>query len=314
MRVFIDANIYLDLVSKTAEQKFEYIEDLIKKQKIKLVFPRITEEEILRRLPEVAKLFWEDNFQKQAPSSSLLKLPLTTFDPELKAIEEKRKAYINELDVLFKKYLQMVDDFKRRVSDLRAEAIDMPETKKELDSAYERKQRGNPPGGNKIGDNLVWELLLNYCVGEELVIISNDPDWLDNFRSNKKKCYLNPLLEDEWGKSGKKITLYRSLGEFINKFTGKDTFSEEEIKNEKVTTGLLSAMASLSSSASLSSGVSSGYMANMGTVSPSASVSSSGSLNDLLRTAPTLLLKCTNCWFDLQFRPSYCPKCGIYNT
>lgn len=312
MKVFIDANIYLDLVSNTSEQKIEYIENLLRDKQIKLVFPRITEEEILRRLPEVAKLFWEDHIEKKAPASSLLKLPVARLDPELKEIEEKRKAYMNKLGVLYKKYIQVIDDFKKRVISLRLQAFLTPETSDEVKASWERQLRGNPPGGNKIGDNLVWELLLKYCSDEELAIISNDPDWYDSFRSKKKKNFLNPLLEDEWSKNGKRITLYRSLGEFINKFTGRKTVSEEEIKKERFSTGLLSAMASLPGPTL--SGVSSNYVANLGTVSASASATGPVGFSDLLGTAAKFQLKCNNCLFDLQFRPSYCPKCGAYNN
>jgi|WetSurMetagenome_2_1015567.scaffolds.fasta_scaffold109214_2 predicted nucleic acid-binding protein len=232
MRVFIDANIYLNLISDSSEKKLEELERLVQNGDIKLIFPRITEEEVLRRISVVTNRYWEDNILKKSPNKSPLELSIIKKNAKMEEIESIRKNYISKLNELKEYYVKSVEEFKKRLKKLRSAAIPTPENNKIIISAENRKIRGNPPGGNKIGDDLVWEILLSYCKNDNLIIVSNDPDWRDEFRSTEEKYYFNHLLEDEWLSSGKSITLYGTLGEFL-RVHAKIDISEKEIAEEK---------------------------------------------------------------------------------
>ena len=239
MRVFVDTNIYLNLISDKKEEKFDVLEKLTGKKSIELVLPVIIVEEFVRRSPSVASEYWQI-FQDQSPTKSLKELEITEETDFINKVEKSRKEYLEHLGKLKEVYLQSIETFRGKLEKLSKNACATPETAKLLELASKRKLKGNPPGGNRIGDNLVWEIILRYCTNDNLSIVSNDPDWRNIFKSEKNKYYLNPLLMEEWkSKSDKSATLFGSLGEFINSVTKEETITNKDIEEEKRNTTLL---------------------------------------------------------------------------
>jgi len=105
-----------------------------------------------------------------------------------------------------------------------------------LKKAYYRKIKGDPPGKkDHVGDELVWEMLLQYCKDKDndLSIVTQDLRWQEMMPDSEDKA-LSIILEEEWGNSSRgKISLFSTVGEFINEFTGKRKVSREEIALEK---------------------------------------------------------------------------------
>lgn len=81
--------------------------------------------------------------------------------------------------------------------------------------ALQRNRLGNPPGkgGNTVGDEYHWELLLHgVAEGEDIHIISDDGDYASPLRRDD----LDSFLLDEWSRrKGGKARLYRRLSAFF---------------------------------------------------------------------------------------------------
>jgi arsenate reductase-like glutaredoxin family protein len=95
-----------------------------------------------------------------------------------------------------------------------------------------RTLKGNPPrkDNNSFGDAINWELLLQFCLDDDLVIVSGDGDYSSTLDSQK----IDEFIEFEWAKyTDKKLTLFTSFGEFLNKINKSRVIASEEIKEEK---------------------------------------------------------------------------------
>lgn len=234
MRVFIDANYYLKFIDKPLEksESFEELENLLKDEESKrvdLIFPKITREEFVRNALSAKVDFI--NLPEKPP----LEVSFTVVDKETKEkINNLHKEYRRELEKLRKHYRESIEEYVTKLLiKFQKLAIDTPETEDLIIKAHHRKIKGNPPGKkNHIGDELVWEIILKLCVDDDLTIISGDSDWRD--KRYLDEIRLHPFLEKEWKLHSKReILLQQTLGDFINKLTGKETISKKDIEKEK---------------------------------------------------------------------------------
>ena len=93
--------------------------------------------------------------------------------------------------------------------------------------------KGNPPRKNNYsyGDAIIWETLLDVATKDDLAIITGDSDFIEK---RKGTPTLRGFLSKEWSeKTRKKIELFVSLGEFINKYEKKSTITPKVIEEEK---------------------------------------------------------------------------------
>jgi hypothetical protein len=240
MRVFIDSTVYLHFIRASKEKldSLDNLEGLIAEEKVELIFPKITQEEVLRNMLEVPKQYCKtiDNQLPKEPSYAV------SVDKQTRdKIKRLHAGYSEELKKLKGRYLESVSSLRERIFGVfKPKSIVPNETDGLTKTAFYRKLKGNPPGkGKRIGDELAWELLLEYCGEKDLFIVASDPDWSDP--NNREK--LHPLLEEEWlSKSNKKIRLFTTLGQFINSFTKEKRISKEEIEQEKKSTDILDSL------------------------------------------------------------------------
>jgi len=240
MQVFIDTNIYLNYFRSDKEKlaSLEILNKLLKNKKLRLIIPNQTLDEYIRRrssvVEETRNLLL--NRKKQLVSSVPVAPFLGKFS-EMKKLREEIKESENLYNKLIEKYDNATDN-KETASDQLIKKIfslgkKYKETKKILDAAFVRYLKGNPPKKNNFsyGDAIVWETLLVKATGDSLVIITQDSDFIEKKKGNQ---VLQTYLQKEWeGKSKKKIELYVSLGEFMNKFEKKEVVKKEVVAEEK---------------------------------------------------------------------------------
>lgn len=228
--LFIDANIYLHFIRTSNEnmESLDELEKLINAKEIQLIFPKITRNEFLRHISLIA-LNFKKLIDEKVPSAPNLKEP---------KIIEVYKLHIKNIRELSSLYLQSVKSLRQRITKLQLSKLveQLNETEDALKRAYYRKMKGDPPGKTgHIGDELVWEMLIEYCQGKnyDLSIITQDQGWKELMPESKNKI-LSPILEEEWKSISKgKIAVFNTIGEFINDFTGKQKISKEDIDLEK---------------------------------------------------------------------------------
>jgi hypothetical protein len=138
----------------------------------------------------------------------------------------------------------LIDEYRRKIEDKNSainkkiqKLFDLSFKKEEsievLQNAHFRTLRGNPPkkGTDSFGDAIIWELILDELIDDDLFIISADRD----FASERRDGELHELLQKEWKeRSKKKIKLYMGLGEFLNsEFKTTSKISKKELAEEK---------------------------------------------------------------------------------
>ncbi len=140
-----------------------------------------------------------------------------------KYYEEKRKAFLKDAPIREKLIYDILKLGQR-----------IPYSDEILARAEVRHIKGNPPkkkNDDSYGDSINWESLLEYADKDDLVLISKDGDFSEEYTDVAK---IRRFLMEEWNAiTGKKIELYNSLGEFINKFAKTKAIKEEVIKEEK---------------------------------------------------------------------------------
>ena len=239
MRVFIDANIYLQLFGPSGDEA-DYIGKLIKlirAKKIFVVFPRITQYEVLRDMENIYDVKFKRSKKKKPESPGAIEEE----GDELRKIYAKHTASyeeavakdVSQLETKYRVVKKNVID--KIFKDLRPLTEDYPETDELVRRAHLRRLKGYPPGkGPHMGDELAWEILLEHCVDDDLTIIAKDLDWVDKI---SEKLEFHSLLREEWeGKTKKKIRLLNILGEFIKEFPeGKNITSENiEVEEQRI--------------------------------------------------------------------------------
>jgi hypothetical protein len=238
MRLFIDANIYLNYFrrSDASLSSLEELEKLLKQNKLKLVLPNQTRDEYFRNRNGIAEKSRE-LLCGAAELKVMLPAPFIRAWPEAtlvrKRVDATRKAYerlLRRFDATVSKERTPADILIKR---LFAAAEVLEDDKELLNRAYFRYLRGHPPRKNdgSLGDAIMWELLLAR-VRDRLVVITKDTDFSE---MRKGVISFNGFLEREWRATNrnKSIELYDSLGEFINAIEKREAVKKEVVQKEK---------------------------------------------------------------------------------
>ncbi len=242
MRIIIDTNIYLNFYRLNGEQSLEmlnYLNEFIKSDRFELILPKQIKNEFIR-VKNSKKAIYEDhilNFQKDLKTNPHIPLAIESF-PKIRQIEssiKKLNTLADEATEFYKKNVFKSDSkINRQLDKLFTKASCREETDEVLQRAYFRTLRGNPPRKNNssFGDAIIWETILSQYTDDDLVFISNDND----FGSEINKCKIHELLDEEWKeKTNKKLILYSTLGQFINKYKNKEEspIAGKTIKDER---------------------------------------------------------------------------------
>jgi len=231
---FVDTNIYLEyfrMSSATVDSLKELLR-LLRNDDLKLILPKQVKDEYWRNKKGIIKKN-KATIREQIPK----KLKLPNLAANLKEAKKVKKDYLkfkSSLNKLIKKYdtlLKGKTKVEKLIEDIFKMAVSSDEDKNIIEKGYYRYLKGNPPGkNNSYGDAIIWETLIEKFTDGKLSIITDDKDWY----VDEDKESLNELLTREWQeKTGRKLKIYSTLSEFINKFTGKKIIKKEIIQEEK---------------------------------------------------------------------------------
>lgn len=240
MQVFLDTNILLSyLKGRKVNSVLPKILDLAINKKIILITTSQIKDEYLRNFVSAKseRIKEIENTDEDISVNFTKYKNLESFNKEVKKSLEKINTKINKRrDGILKEK----KDFKERELNIKIffnTAINFNEDDEILKKAQLRYLKGNPPRKNKeknesFGDAINWELILRGVdKKDELIVISGDGDYSEILY---EKINLNSLLIFEWKKKSKKrITLFNSLGEFINKFKDEEIVNKKLVNEEK---------------------------------------------------------------------------------
>lgn len=241
MQVYIDANVYLEYFRENAGERLaplKALDRLVKQKKITLLLPTQTKQEYFRNRRKIAEAT-RVALVKQSRASSLIPAVMDTGTKEVKSVLKESKKLSQSYKKLIEKYDADVEkertDADVLLKSLFKQALPLPESEEILQRAHQRYLKGNPPrkSDHSYGDAVTWEILLESATSGDLVIITRDGDYME---VKKGERTLNSYLYAEWRirtKKKKKLTLFKSLAEFVNIFEKKKTIKEEIVKKEK---------------------------------------------------------------------------------
>lgn len=234
MRVFVDSGVYMDYLQGKGVRLhiLRTFEELLAERKFKLIFPNTTKEEIYKGILIDRARYSKNQFGELTMPA----VPAGVEESErYKQAQELLNKYNEKLEEVRQESLTAVDDIlQNHIEKLMENADNIQEDQSILEGAQARRLKNNPPGKSvdPLGDEIVWELLLQKCTDENLVIIVHDGDWK---YVDRNKTQLHPFLQKEWDRknTGNKIELFSSLAPFIKsiapgKVTKKDIESEKQ--------------------------------------------------------------------------------------
>lgn len=240
MKLFIDANIYLDYFRASTEKlaSLRVLRRLLIQKKLRLIIPEQTKREYTQNRHNTVEETRTLINQQIKQLTTLSGYPPIVKDwGEMKSVEKKLQNIKGDLRKLIERYDNLTIEEETDADILIKSNFKLGECKAEdkgiLDKAYIRYMKGSPPRktDNSYGDAIIWELLLEDCGEDDLTIISRDRDFMSIQRGQK---ILNIFLRKEWEDSStKKISFFNSLGKFINHFEKKAIIKKEVIENEE---------------------------------------------------------------------------------
>ena len=227
--LFIDTNILLNFFaySKDDLDQLEKLINILETKVVKLYLTRQVVNEFYRnRENKLSEAF--DTFRPTTtPGCPRVMVGLPQYPAYEKALRDFKtsKAALTEAATAQAEARALLADqlFIRLL-----EQTNVIEISSEAYQAADRRARlGNPPGkgGNTIGDELNWELLLESLPeGSDLHVVTKDGDYASKFAPSSAKVF----LQDEW-KQRKQGTLY--LHEQISQFF-KNNYPDEDFSLE----------------------------------------------------------------------------------
>lgn len=237
MKIFIDANKYLDLlrVYKDANRS-EIIKFLIEKQK-KEVFKVVVTDQVLDEFYRNEYLLRQ--IQVVVPALNLQPPYFLQNIPEVKKVAKMKDKLEKLAKKIQEKYIERLTNrnsaINKKVEAIVSKAFNITASSDIFEKAYFRILRGNPPGKARgcIGDAISWETLLAFCSDDDLVIVTRDSDFFDRGTKQIEDNHINTFLEREWKmKSGKSIRICHSFSSLMDLFPDK-AISKKEIKSIK---------------------------------------------------------------------------------
>lgn len=234
--LFIDTNVLLNFFaySKDDLDQLEKLINILKTKVVKLYLTRQVVNEFYRnRENKLAEAF--DTFRPTTtPGCPRVMVGLPEYLAYEKALKEfkQSKAALTEAastqaearallaDQLFIRLLE-----ETNVIEISSDAYE---------AANQRARLGNPPGkgGNTIGDELNWELLLQTLPeGSDLHVVTKDGDYASKFSPSSAKVF----LQDEW-KQRKQGTLHlhEQISQFFKNNYPNEDFSLEIEKRDSI--------------------------------------------------------------------------------
>lgn len=248
MKLFIDANIYLDFYNSNAVEYKKLLETITEAKSDIIITQLIVDEVVRNRSTKFKESF--NNYAKNLGTIDC-KLPVhigSSLDTKVADWNKQRAKLANDLKTSNKalgeiktKSLEEVQQGKDNVSrtflDIFRTAI-IP-TEQQIGRARWRREIGNPPGkrSDVLGDQLSWEQLIDNLSGlKRLILVTKDSDYFTDLGNDKSA--LNPLLYEEISRkhSSLKVEVFNKLGpafEFYNSKKNiklKNLPSKEELK------------------------------------------------------------------------------------
>lgn len=241
MKLFIDANIYLDYFRASSERlaSLKALKNILTNKKIVLLIPEQTKYEYFRNRGKVVEETRIELVKQKESRGFDRQIPAIKDWKRAKVIKEKikkvKEAYAKLLKEYDDKILNENTDTDLLIDEIFKLGENLVDDKDILEKAHVRYMRGNPPRKSRddhsYGDAIIWELLLRDAHKDRSVIITHDKDFIC---TQKDEQVLNPFLAREWKeKKGHKIKLFISLGEFINFFEKKEVIKKEIVQEEK---------------------------------------------------------------------------------
>lgn len=237
MKVYIDTNIYVGCVNAASGlELLERIESMVKDGKFELVCTAQTQREYVKNVEQRDK--WDGPLV-----ISSIGLPPQIHNQNKKEKTEEEEKICSKIEKVNKEIEKMNIKASLEMTERREKIISVFErlfksSRLESDSddiiykGVVRFAKGLPPQKTKpefrFGDSIIWETLKN-SLKDDLVIITKDGD----FFQNTEKTEINKILQQEWEEAtGKKVSGYSSLAEFINAVDNTNPVSEELINEE----------------------------------------------------------------------------------
>lgn len=244
MKVYIDTNIYAAYINSSSDIKIlRKLKRLILSKKIEVVLPLQTKEEFTKHYPsrvgQVKKKLKTAVTQFELPDEIKGKNKESYSRDEREIAEKvaslnlKLKKLVEKSESKFKIHLQSVDILIKEIFKLSTNLEDSEEV---VLKAIVRFAKGLPPKKEnlKFGDAIIWETLKRYIKTESLVIVSLDNDYGEVVKE-RGAMKIKKLLKVEWKKHTKKnLSLFTSLGSFVNHVEPNNPISSESIKKEEV--------------------------------------------------------------------------------
>ena len=232
MRIFIDANIYLDFYRvRSVRSLLKTLESV----KDKIFIPKQVCDEVIRHRAKIACQRLKEDIDKISINivdfpdfpDLLIELALDNNDSNLQQecsnLKEQSRSLENDGKDLKEKYKDVLEEAFCHVaegSDSISKTLQVifanpsSHNEEQLKNARLRKELGNPPGksNGSLGDQLVWEQIIstiNIKQEEDIWIVSRDSDYFVEFCD---KIVLNPYLYEEFAKkrSGK-VFVFKDL-------------------------------------------------------------------------------------------------------
>jgi len=233
MNIFIDTNIYLDYyrMSKETLTSLKALASyLASHSNAKLLLPGQIEDEFFRQRNAI---IGQSLRVIEGDIKNAIKLPKNLYKDESvrKSTDKINNSLRRHYQGVKRDLLNKNSEINKIIDSLFNIAIKINDDDNvAFNKAFKRMIRGNPPGKNRsIGDAISWEIILHGYTKDTLYIISRDGDWFDESNDTKLKLF----LDREWNKKSKKrVYLYKSLAEFLDKGK-KAKISKNVIKEEK---------------------------------------------------------------------------------
>lgn len=233
MNVFVDPSVFIHDYLQGYGGRLKVLkafENLLAKGKFKLIFPTVSRDELYKGIPADHIRYSKNEFAKL----SIPAVPAGVEQGEnYKAAKKLLDQYSGKIEEVRKEAEVAVDDLmKNHIEKLIGKAENIIEDQQIIFSAQARKMKQNPPGksSDSLGDQIVWELLLQKCNDDDLSIVTLDEDWTHE-KWNKGR--LHPLLTKEWKeRSGKSIQLFFSMASFVESID-PNAVTKDDVKSEE---------------------------------------------------------------------------------